>query len=85
MTRRAHNVNAVRELVLETVPQLGVAETQMCRETNWTRPGFFHGRRFDFASVRAVWFVEEEQVKFYRSDRKLLKVLRLDAAEQRGE
>ncbi len=41
-------------------------------ESIMIRDGFYCGRNFRFATHRAVWFVEEEQVKIYGPDGALL-------------
>lgn len=52
--------------------QWEVAESIMIRD------GFYCGRNFRFASLRAVWFAEEEQVKIYDADGSLLDSFKTD-------
>ncbi|QEG41061.1 hypothetical protein [Roseimaritima ulvae] len=52
-----------------------VAESIMIRD------GFYCGRNFRFGTLRAVWFVEEEQVKIYQADGSLLHAFKTDVLE----
>ena len=67
----------VRETVIATISDLGVGKPDLLVETILLHDGFLVGRRFQFDAVKAIWFFEEEQVKFYGEDG-LLKVLELD-------
>jgi hypothetical protein len=48
------------------------------RESILIRDGFYCGRRFDLGTHRAVWFLEEDEVKIYGGEGKLLGVLSSD-------
>ena len=74
--RRAHQT--IHTLIRSTLPQFGVAEDTPWTETVWTCPGRFHCHRFELETIRAVWFVEAGELKFYRKDRRVLKTVRLD-------
>jgi hypothetical protein len=70
----------VRRLVAHAFDQLGAAlsspvERGEIRETILIRDGYYCGRRFETDSASAVWFVEENQVKFYRADGTVAQVL----------
>ena len=65
----------VRRLVAHAFDQLGQAEGGEIRETILIRDGYYCGRRFETDSASAVWFVEENQVKFYRADGTVAQVL----------
>ncbi len=39
------------------------------------RDGFFCGRRFVSDGLEAVWFIEENEVKFYDRDGKVVQVV----------
>ncbi len=64
----------LRAWFLERHPdaQWEVAESIMIRDA------FYCGRNFRFASHRAVWFAEEEQVKIYDADGSLLDSFKTD-------
>lgn len=61
----------VRALVRSTFAELGLDTTQPWRETVLIREGVYCGRRFDLPGGHAIWFVEEQQIKFYRGDGRL--------------
>ncbi len=54
------------------------------QETILVQDGHYCGRRFRGATVQAVWFLEEEQVKFYDGDGALLEVYSTDQIKQQG-
>ena len=53
-------------------------EATIERESILIRDGFFCGRRFQLGKFRAVWFIEEDQVKIYGADGSLVEVLESD-------
>jgi hypothetical protein len=57
----------IRHLVTEKFVQLGLScGAELC-ETILVRDGLYCGRRFDAENGHAIWFVEEEQIKFFRA------------------
>jgi hypothetical protein len=72
-TSRNHRV---RQIVLETFRQLGAAATETPSETTLIRDGYYCGNRFMLDDFEAVWFVEENQIKFYGPDGGLLQVVK---------
>ena len=46
-------------------------------ESMLIRDGYFCGRRFYQDGLQAVWFIEENQIKFYDRDGGILEVLEL--------
>jgi hypothetical protein len=62
---------AVRALVRTTFSELGIDSAPLWRETVLIRDGAYCGRRFDVAGGHAIWFVEEQQIKFYLADGRL--------------
>jgi len=48
------------------------------QETVLIRDGYYCGHRFSTERHKAVWFLEENQVKFFDADGKLLRVAQLD-------
>ena len=77
-------VELVRHVIRSTLPLLGAADCLPSGETGWIRCGYQHCRRFSFGELQAVWFLEAGEVKFYRSGRTLLKVVRLDPLNPPG-
>ncbi|ADB16861.1 hypothetical protein Psta_2189 [Pirellula staleyi DSM 6068] len=57
----------VRELVAETFSQLGLKSGDTFEESILIRAGHYCGRRFTTDGGHAVWFVEENVLKFYTS------------------
>ena len=75
----------VRRIIQRNFLELGSLSTVPPRETILVRNGFYCGYRFDQGDFRAVWFVEEDQVKFYGPEGSMRKVVVLGeaATEQR--
>jgi hypothetical protein len=65
----------VRRLVAETFADLGLSCGAELRETILIREGVYCGRRFDSEKGHAIWFLEEEQLKFFRSNGMLVQVI----------
>src|SRR5437867_1836320 len=65
----------IHHLVVETFAQLGLSRGAEPRETILIRDGIYCGRRFDVEKGHAVWFLEEEQLKFFRDDGRLARVI----------
>jgi hypothetical protein len=64
----ARLTHEVRERVAEVFAQLGGDAGEELRETILVSDGAYFGRRFDGPRGHAIWFVEEDQLKFYRPD-----------------
>ena len=58
-------VGRVRAIVQETFVQLGGLADDVPSEAMLIRDGFFCGRRFVSQGLEAVWFIEEQTIKFY--------------------
>jgi hypothetical protein len=67
-------VERIRLLVQRTLQELGLP-AQDLEETILIRNGFYCGRRFAGASGHAIWFCEENQLKFYGEHGALLHVI----------
>ncbi len=46
------------------------------QETILVRDGFYCGRRFQSEQVQAIWFIEEDQIKYYSADGGVVRVSR---------
>lgn len=71
----AELTEAIRRRVVETFAHLGVTPEAELRESILIRDGSYCGRRFEAEGAHAVWFLEEDQLKFYRADGGALCVL----------
>ena len=58
----------VRQLVHKKFRELGIQNEVAAQESMLIRDGFFCGRRFRCEELEAVWFFEDNQVKFYDRD-----------------
>ncbi len=68
-------VERVREIVQETFVRLGEPAEQVPGEAMLIRDGFFCGRRFVSQQMEAVWFIEENEIKFYDADGAVVQVV----------
>ncbi|MFO0882884.1 MAG: hypothetical protein U0894_01635 [Pirellulales bacterium] len=66
-------------LVLNTMAEMGLRGEEGVRESILIRGGSYCGRKFETAHGHAIWFLEENQVKFY-AEGTLVKVCRIAAA-----
>ena len=66
-------VERIRAAVGEVLVELGLEKTQELHETLLIRNGLFCGRKFTGAGYEVVWFVEEDELKFYSPCGDLLK------------
>jgi uncharacterized phosphosugar-binding protein len=82
MDDRMHHAQlteSVRRRVAETFARLGGQPAAELRETILIRDGAYCGRRFESPQGSAIWFVEEDQLKFYHSDGSVARILELAA------
>ncbi len=78
--RHFRMTDSVRQQVAEAFAELGNSALEEVRETILIRDGAYCGRRFETDEASAIWFVEESQIKVYRADGSLVRVIRpLDA------
>ncbi len=59
-----------------------MADAAPTGETLLTLAGYYVGREFKFAGVRAVWTVSQGQIKFYGDDGGVLRVADLGEPKQ---
>jgi hypothetical protein len=69
----ASTADKVRGLIRETFDRLG-AESGEVRETILIRDGYYCGRRYHLGGLQAIWFIEENQLKFHAPDGSVLEV-----------
>jgi hypothetical protein len=61
------------ELLATALKEFGIDQAPI--RTDWlTGGGFVVGRRFECGPIKAVWFFDENEMKFYDEDGKLLRV-----------
>ena len=63
----AQRINDIRRQVTETFARMEVREPDQFREAILIRKGAYCGRRFEADGAYAIWFLEEDEVKFYRA------------------
>lgn len=73
----------VRDCVLQFFAELGIDAADELRETVLIRGGMYCGRRFEAEGGAALWFVEEDQVKFLSNSGQVLRVVDHVSAWQR--
>ena len=66
---------SVRQVVLDTVSELGVSEPVIKRTVVLTRDGYFVGHRFHFDGIQVVWIIAENVIRYYAGDGSLLKTV----------
>jgi hypothetical protein len=65
----------VRRLVAEAFARANMTQPGEFSESILIKAGNYCGRRFVGSSGHAIWFVEENQIKLYGADGKLLHVI----------
>jgi hypothetical protein len=63
----AQRIDEIRRHVAETFAQMDVREPDQFRESLLIRKGSYCGRRFEADGAYAIWFLEEDEIKFYRT------------------
>lgn len=63
----AQRIDEIRRLVTDTFSRMDVREPDQFRESILIRNGSYCGRRFEADGASAIWFLEEDEVKFYQS------------------
>jgi hypothetical protein len=76
------STESIRDLVHRTLPDLGLADAAPSGESLLTLAGYYVGREFRFAGVRAVWMASQGQIKFYADDGAVLRVVDLSERRQ---
>lgn len=66
---------SVRRLVTGAFAELQLAGGAELRETLLLHGGIYCGRRFELPGGHALWFFEEDQVKVYGAEGRLLRVI----------
>jgi hypothetical protein len=74
-------LDQIRSLICRTFAEFGGPSDRMPRETVLIRDGFFCGRRFETDGLHAVWFTEENELKFYDRTSAVVRVIDLDTVD----
>lgn len=61
----ALRIAEVRQQVSETFAHMQVPQPDQFRESILLRGGAYCGRRFEADGAYAIWFLEEDEVKYY--------------------
>jgi len=74
----------IHDLVVQILGELEGASVDVSELTKsvLVRQGHYCGRAFKFRDIRAVWFADANELKFYRDSGPLLRAVRLDNATQ---
>jgi hypothetical protein len=66
--QNARLTDQVRQTIRRTLAEFGAPTDAEMRETILIRDGLYCGRRFDCDGMQAIWFIEEDELKFYGLD-----------------
>ena len=78
-------LDQVRRTVAARFAQLGGTHSADFCETILVREGYYCGRRFSFEDWRAVWFADEEEVKFSDADGSPIDSIKLENGDGRTD
>lgn len=67
----------IRSLVRNRLDKAGAAPEATLEEAMLIRNGCFCGRRFHADGLQAIWFIEENQIKFYDREGRIIETLEL--------
>jgi len=68
-------VEQVRQIVQRVFQELSIPTQSELEETILIRDGYYCGRRFATAGAHAIWFCEENQLKFYGENGTVMRVI----------
>ena len=81
-------VERIRQAIAWQLESLGVRDTAALHETILIRNGLFCGRKFRCEEYEAIWFLEEDEIKFFSPCGDLLRatsvIACIDALEQQS-
>lgn len=80
MERQVPQIETIRQAVRESLAAQG-CDTSDIHEAILIRQGMYCGRRFECDAGSAVWFIEENQIKYFGSDGAVIKTVRLPNTE----
>ena len=65
-------VEKIRQAIAWQLSNLGVADVSDLRETMLIQNGLYCGRKFQCQAFEVVWFLEEDEIKFFSPSTELL-------------
>ncbi len=76
-------IEKVRELARIVLLEMGACPRERLRETTLIRRGTYCGHRYKIGDFEAVWFIEEDEIKFSDHDGRVArKIVASDAIER---
>ncbi len=63
-----HQAERIRAVIRQQFHNFGASEDVQTEETILISDGYYCGRRFRCDGFEAVWFIEENQIKFFDQD-----------------
>jgi hypothetical protein len=79
--QHVHLLEAIRQLVRRTFADLGTAGEFEVTERLLLREDMYCGRRFQAGGLQAIWFIEEDEIKFHAKDGSVVYVMSSSDAE----
>jgi hypothetical protein len=76
------SIEFIRDLVRRTLQDLGLADAAPIGESFLTYAGYYVGREFKFAGIRAVWMASQGRIKLYGDDGAVLRVVDIGEPRQ---
>ena len=76
------SIEFIRNHVRRTLEELELADAAPTGESLLTLAGYYVGREFKFAGVRAVWTASQGNIKFYGDDGEVLRVVEVGEGQQ---
>jgi hypothetical protein len=73
--RHAELIESVQGLIADTFRQLRLSDDDVPRQSLLIRDGNYCGRRFEADRGHALWFFEEDQVKVFGAEGRVLRVM----------
>jgi hypothetical protein len=73
---------SVRSIIQQTFARLTSEQCVITEESLLIRNGHYCGQRFQSGPLTAVWFLEEDQIKFHAGDGSLLLVVKPSESDQ---
>lgn len=71
----------IRRVIHDVFREMGATDSEPITETILIRGGYYCGRRFLCDGFEAIWFVEENQIKFYGRDGAVARITKADTQE----
>ena len=76
------SIEFIRNHVRRTLEEMGLADAAPIGESLLTLAGYYVGREFKFAGIRAVWTASQAHIKFYGDDGDVLLIVEVGEGQQ---